>query len=152
MVKPLYWGKRVENELTSNMPLSFHEGSNLSTFQWSMLGSSHGLSLSCFPLCLVRFFSPSSPPPFLLYSSSKSAIFNRPRALKERGREKEREAMREGLCVLQGFRWTEGFEPTKYMEWAKIGPIYFYPFGPNTPFSSTPPVPYLIDVTYLLEY
>lgn len=49
---PLYWGKRVEKELTSSMPPSFHEGSNFSTFQRSIFGSSsHGFGLSCFPLC-----------------------------------------------------------------------------------------------------
>jgi hypothetical protein len=58
---PLYCGKRVEKELTSSMPPSFHEGSNFSTFQRSMLGSSsHGLGLSCFPF--FRHFFPSCAP------------------------------------------------------------------------------------------
>jgi hypothetical protein len=58
---PLYCGKRVEKELTSSMPPSFDEGSNFSTFQRSMLGSSsHGLGLSCFPF--FRHFYPSGAP------------------------------------------------------------------------------------------
>lgn len=63
MIVPLYWGKRVEKELTSSMPPSFQKGSNFSTFQWSIFGSSsHGFGLSCFPLCfLFTVFSMFSP-------------------------------------------------------------------------------------------
>ena len=51
---PMYWGKRVEKELTSSIPVSFQDRSNLSIFQRSMLGSSsHGFGLSCFPLCFI---------------------------------------------------------------------------------------------------
>jgi hypothetical protein len=60
---PRYWGKRVEKELTSSMPLSFQDGSNFSIFQWSMLGSSsHGLGLSCFPFRRQVFPSGASAP------------------------------------------------------------------------------------------
>lgn len=62
---PLYWGKRVEKELTSSKPDSFQEGLNLSIFQWSMLGSSsHGFGLSCFPLCFFDFCTCKTSPSF----------------------------------------------------------------------------------------
>ena len=71
---PLYWGKRVEKELTSSIPDSFQEGSNFSMVQRSMLGSSsQGFGLSCFPLCFFGFCDMS--PLLLLFSCSSIPTF-----------------------------------------------------------------------------
>jgi hypothetical protein len=65
----------VEKELTSSMPPSFQDGSNLSIFQWSMLGSSsRGLGLSCFPFRRQVFPSASSAAAAAAFASSSDAM------------------------------------------------------------------------------
>lgn len=67
----------MEKELTSSIPPSFQEGSNFSIFQRSILGSSsHGLGLSCFPLCFLPLAVEGPSPPTPSRSMEASSAMN----------------------------------------------------------------------------